>query len=438
LKTTVDHTMNIASANQPGCVLPVGVGGGNRGWTLPPQPQPRLPSMYSVTVPANLAVAYGSFQQPNPTIQQKPMQRHTDINYNSVVKMPTASPSSQSSHSYSTTIGNEQLSKTNLYIRGLKPEMNDKDLVNMCQQYGKIISTKAIIDQATGKCKGYGFVDYDNEAAAESAVQALQRSGIQAQMAKQQEQDTTNLYIANLPSQISEPDLERYFGNYGTVISTRILRDNGGNSRGVGFARMETKEHCEAIIQAFNGTCLQGTKDQQPLTVKFADGGNKKKLQYQNKQWMMDGQPEGIAIHHPYEHLTIASNGLAQSLPFAGIPRYAMTTSPMGNYHLPPGASWLAQYPPGPYLVQTPLTMMPSNIHQSGPQVDPSMLPQLSAQMGQLQIASQPQFMTGPGGTTYMHMAYPPAHMQTIAIEEAAPGDESLHHHGIQMHMMTK
>ena len=31
---------------------------------------------------------------------------------------------------------------------------------------------------------GYGFVDYDNEKAAVAAVQALQSSGIQAQMAK--------------------------------------------------------------------------------------------------------------------------------------------------------------------------------------------------------------------------------------------------------------
>lgn len=30
---------------------------------------------------------------------------------------------------------NEQLSKTNLYIRGLQQGTTDKDLINMCQQY---------------------------------------------------------------------------------------------------------------------------------------------------------------------------------------------------------------------------------------------------------------------------------------------------------------
>ncbi|XP_037947910.1 protein alan shepard-like [Teleopsis dalmanni] len=51
----------------------------------------------------------------------------------------------------------EQLSKTNLYIRGLQQGTTDKDLVSMCAQYGTIISTKAILDKTTNKCKGIFF-----------------------------------------------------------------------------------------------------------------------------------------------------------------------------------------------------------------------------------------------------------------------------------------
>lgn len=56
--------------------------------------------------------------------------------------------------------------------------------------------------------------------------------------AQQQEQDPTNLYIANLPSYMTENDLETMLSGYGTVISTRILRDPTGQPRGVGFARL--------------------------------------------------------------------------------------------------------------------------------------------------------------------------------------------------------
>ncbi|XP_037933845.1 protein alan shepard-like isoform X2 [Teleopsis dalmanni] len=76
----------------------------------------------------------------------------------------------------------EQLSKTNLYIRGLQQGTTDKDLVSMCAQYGTIISTKAILDKTTNKC--YGFVDFELPAYAEGAVKGLQAKGVQAQMAK--------------------------------------------------------------------------------------------------------------------------------------------------------------------------------------------------------------------------------------------------------------
>ena len=52
------------------------------------------------------------------------------------------------------------------------------------RRFGTIISTKAILDKNTNKCKGYGFVDFESPSAAETAVKALQLQGIQAQMAK--------------------------------------------------------------------------------------------------------------------------------------------------------------------------------------------------------------------------------------------------------------
>lgn len=52
------------------------------------------------------------------------------------------------------------------------------------KRYGKIVSTKAIIDKTTNNCKGYGFVDFDSPVAAENAVKQLQIQGIEAQMAK--------------------------------------------------------------------------------------------------------------------------------------------------------------------------------------------------------------------------------------------------------------
>ncbi|GBP65411.1 Protein alan shepard [Eumeta japonica] len=163
------------------------------------------------------------------------------------------------------SVSNEQLSRTNLYIRGLNQNTTDKDLVQMCQMYGNIISTKAILDKNTNKCKGYGFVDFETIASAEAAVKGLQAKGVQAQMAKvgiwflrrlnrQQEQDPTNLYMANLPPHFKENDVDQLLAKFGQVVSTRILRDTHGQSKGVGFARMESREKCEQIIQVISSS----------------------------------------------------------------------------------------------------------------------------------------------------------------------------------------
>lgn len=69
---------------------------------------------------------------------------------------------------------------------------------------------------------------------------------------QQQEQDPTNLYMANLPPHFKENDVDQLLAKFGQVVSTRILRDTHGHSKGVGFARMESREKCEQIIQVPN------------------------------------------------------------------------------------------------------------------------------------------------------------------------------------------
>lgn len=104
----------------------------------------------------------------------------------------------------------------------------------------------------SNKCKGYGFVDFESAACAELAVKELNKKNIPAQMAKQQEQDPTNLYFSALPPELSEANLEEILFQFGTVISTRILRDTDNSSKGVGFARMENSTVCDKIINHFN------------------------------------------------------------------------------------------------------------------------------------------------------------------------------------------
>ena len=57
---------------------------------------------------------------------------------------------------------------------------------------------------------------------------------------------------------MTEQDLRESLSQYGTVISVRILRDQHKTSRGVGFARMNDREQCQAIINRFDNQCFPG------------------------------------------------------------------------------------------------------------------------------------------------------------------------------------
>uniref|UniRef100_A0A4W4HJ67 RRM domain-containing protein n=1 Tax=Electrophorus electricus TaxID=8005 RepID=A0A4W4HJ67_ELEEL len=337
---------------------------------------------------------------------------------------PGTNSSTNQSSSSSSTAGWEQLSKTNLYIRGLPPATTDHDLVKLCQPYGKIVSTKAILDKTTNKCKGYGFVDFDSPAAAQKAVNALKTSGVQAQMAKQQEQDPTNLYISNLPLSMDEQELEAMLKPFGQVVSTRILRDASGASRGVGFARMESTEKCDAVISHFNGKFLKMPTGvmapTEPLLCKFADGGQKKR-QSQNKYvsngraWAREGETGMTLTYDPTA--AAMQNGFYPS-PYSITNRMIAQTamspyiSPVSTYPVQ-NPSWVTHQP---YIIQHPGAVISPSMDPSMSLQPASMMSPLTQQMSHLSLGSTGTFMPA---NPAMQGAYIPQYtpLQPAAVE---------------------
>ncbi|XP_074977790.1 RNA-binding motif, single-stranded-interacting protein 2 isoform X3 [Caretta caretta] len=323
--------------------------------------------------------------------------------------------------------GGDQLSKTNLYIRGLHPGTTDQDLVKLCQPYGKIVSTKAILDKTTNKCKGYGFVDFDSPTAAQKAVTALKASGVQAQMAK--EQDPTNLYISNLPLSVDEQELEGMLKPFGQVISTRVLRDPNGTSRGVGFARMESTEKCEAIITHFNGKYIKTPPGipapSDPLLCKFADGGQKKrqpqgKYVQNGRAWPRDGDSSGMTL--TYDPTTALQNGFYPT-PYSLAPNrmIAQTTlapylpSPMSSYqvHSP---SWMHHQS---YLMQPTGTVLTPTMDHTISIQPASMMGPLTQQLGHLSLSSTGTYMPAAAALQGAYIPqYTPVPSSSISVEE--------------------
>jgi len=68
-----------------------------------------------------------------------------------------------------------------------------------------------------------------------------------------------NLYIGNLPYEVTEEDLKTNFSEVGKVLSVNIIKDKyTGLSRGFGFVEMDTEKDAEEAIKKFNGGQLLG------------------------------------------------------------------------------------------------------------------------------------------------------------------------------------
>lgn len=62
---------------------------------------------------------------------------------------------------------------TNLYVGNLSYDTNEDELRNMFAEFGTISHLNIISDDETGKSKGFGFVEMENDAEAAVAIQQM-------------------------------------------------------------------------------------------------------------------------------------------------------------------------------------------------------------------------------------------------------------------------
>lgn len=60
-----------------------------------------------------------------------------------------------------------------IFVAGLPYDLDDAELEEIFEKFGKVDSAKVAMDRETGKSKGFGFVDMPNEAEAKDAIESL-------------------------------------------------------------------------------------------------------------------------------------------------------------------------------------------------------------------------------------------------------------------------
>jgi RNA recognition motif-containing protein len=66
----------------------------------------------------------------------------------------------------------------NIYAGNLPHAMNDEDLKEAFESFGAVNSAKIVKDKVTGKSKGFGFVEMQNEEDGKQAIAQLHGSNL--------------------------------------------------------------------------------------------------------------------------------------------------------------------------------------------------------------------------------------------------------------------
>ena len=68
-----------------------------------------------------------------------------------------------------------------------------------------------------------------------------------------------NIYVGNLPYNVTEDQLQALFAEHGKVTSVSLIKDKyTGQSKGFGFVEMDKQAEAEAAIKEINGRALNG------------------------------------------------------------------------------------------------------------------------------------------------------------------------------------
>eukprot|EP00353_Schmidingerella_taraikaensis_P009624 CAMPEP_0185592244 /NCGR_PEP_ID=MMETSP0434-20130131/67292_1 /TAXON_ID=626734 ORGANISM="Favella taraikaensis, Strain Fe Narragansett Bay" /NCGR_SAMPLE_ID=MMETSP0434 /ASSEMBLY_ACC=CAM_ASM_000379 /LENGTH=225 /DNA_ID=CAMNT_0028217905 /DNA_START=18 /DNA_END=691 /DNA_ORIENTATION=- len=150
----------------------------------------------------------------------------------------------------------------NIFIKNLAPSIDSKDLHDTFSIFGNILSCKVAADPE-GNSKGYGFVHFETQQSAESAIAQVNGMELEghpvnvmpylSRSSRSSTLEWTNVYVKNIPTHWDLPELNALFEEFGEIQSSVITKDADGKSKGFGFVSMKEPAAAKAAVEALQG-----------------------------------------------------------------------------------------------------------------------------------------------------------------------------------------
>lgn len=146
----------------------------------------------------------------------------------------------------------------NIFIKNLDQSIDNKALHDTFSAFGNILSCKVVVED--GVSKGYGFVHYETEEAADQAIKSVNGMMMNDQVVfvghhvpkkerqakiEEQRKQFTNLYIKNLPETMTQEELLALFEPFGKIVSAALQDDDHKEGSSDGGQKEDDKKEEE-------------------------------------------------------------------------------------------------------------------------------------------------------------------------------------------------
>lgn len=107
----------------------------------------------------------------------------------------------------------------------------------------------------------------------------------------------TNIYVKNIPFDVTDEELSQLFGKYGTITSCVITRDDDGTSKGFGFVNFEKHQDAQNAVDDLHKKDFRG----QDLYVSRAQKKNEReeelRRQYEEAKLEKMSKYQGVNLY---------------------------------------------------------------------------------------------------------------------------------------------
>jgi len=158
----------------------------------------------------------------------------------------------------------------NIFVKNLPGETKSAEVHQLFAPFGKIFSCRVKYNP-NGKCKGYGYVQFDTKEAADKAVAEIngkqfKGSVISVEPFKAREArgasftKYNNLFVKNIPRRFTDKDLISLFQSYGEIVSAVVIKESpdAKENKGFGFVCYKKAEDAKTAEEKLKNMTIEG------------------------------------------------------------------------------------------------------------------------------------------------------------------------------------